>query len=53
MVVTPTAELQERKTAFDERIEYQAATNDVLKAMSASPGDAQPVFELIVERARD
>jgi hypothetical protein len=24
----------------------------VLKAMSASPGDAQPVFQLIVERAR-
>ena len=31
----------------------QSATIDVLKAMSASPGDAQPVFELIVERARE
>ena len=48
-----TAELLERKTEFNERIEYQAATNDVLKAMSASPGDPQPVFDLIVERARD
>jgi hypothetical protein len=28
-------ELAERKTDFDERIEHQAATIDVLKAMSA------------------
>ena len=47
-----TAELLERKTEFDERIEQQSATIDVLKTMSASPGDAQPVFDLIVERAR-
>ena len=47
-----TAELLERKSKFDERIEYQAATLDVLRAMSASPGDPQPVFQLIVERAR-
>jgi len=47
-----TAALAKRNTDFDERIEYQAATIDVLKAMSASPGDAQPVFQLIVERAR-
>ena len=47
-----TAELRERKSKFDERIEYQAATLEVLRAMSASPGDAQRVFELIVERAR-
>jgi signal transduction histidine kinase len=46
------AELLERKSKFDERIEYQAATLDVLRAMSASPGDPQPVFQLIVERAR-
>ena len=43
----------QHKTDFDERIEHQAATIDVLKAMSASPGDTQPVFDLIVERARD
>src|SRR5262249_22692273 len=35
-----------------ERIEYQAATFDVLRAMSASPGDPRSVFQLIVERAR-
>ncbi|HME22063.1 MAG TPA: GAF domain-containing protein, partial [Acetobacteraceae bacterium] len=45
-------ELAARKSDFDERIEHQAATIDVLKAMSASPGDPQPVFDLIVERVR-
>ena len=46
-----TAELAERKSEFGERIEHQAATIDVLKAMSASPGDTQPVFDLIARRA--
>jgi hypothetical protein len=50
---TRTAALARRNTEYGERIEYQAATIDVLKAMSASPGDPQPVFDLIVERARD
>ena len=48
-----TDELAQRNTEYGERIEHQAATIDVLKAMSASPGDAQPVFDLIAERARD
>ena len=48
-----TAELAERNTAFAERIDHQAATIDVLKAMSASPGDPQPVFDLIVRQARE
>ena len=48
-----TAELAERNSEYGERIEHQAATIDVLKVMSASPGDAQPVFDLIAERARD
>jgi two-component system NtrC family sensor kinase len=47
------AELAARNFAHSERIAYQAAANDVLKVMSASPGDPQPVFDLIVERARD
>jgi hypothetical protein len=42
----------ERKAEFGEQIAQQAATIDVLKVMSASPGDPQPVFDLIVERAR-
>ena len=44
-------DLAERKTEFDERIEQQSATIDVLRVMSASPGDTQPVFDLIVRRA--
>jgi two-component system, NtrC family, sensor kinase len=47
-----TAALAERNSEYGERIAHQSATIDVLKAMSASPGDARPVFELIVERAR-
>jgi two-component system, NtrC family, sensor kinase len=45
--------LAARDSEFGERIEHQSATIDVLKAMSASPGDPQPVFDLIVRRARD
>ena len=47
------AALAQHKSDFDERIEHQAATIDVLKAMSASPGDPQPVFDLITTRARE
>src|ERR1700730_3855316 len=46
-------ELAARNSELGERIEHQSATIDVLKAMSASPGDPHPVFELIVRSARD
>jgi two-component system NtrC family sensor kinase len=48
---TRTAELAARNGAFGEQIEHQSATIEVLKAMSASPGDAQPVFDIITRRA--
>src|SRR3954470_1939655 len=48
-----TVELAERKSEFGERIAQQAATIDVLKVMSASPDDPQPVFDLIVRRATE
>ena len=48
---TRTAELAERNTSFAEQIDHQAATIDVLKAMSASPGDARPALEMIARRA--
>src|SRR5262245_33291064 len=47
------AELEARNSAYSERIAYQAATNAILKVMSASPGDPHPVFDLISVRARD
>ena len=45
--------LATRNSEYGERIAHQAATVDVLKVMSASPGDPQPVFELIVRRAAE
>ena len=52
-LAAPTVELAERNSEFGERIAQQAATIDVLKVMSASPGDPQPVFDLIVRRATE
>ena len=46
-----TAELARRNDEYGERIGHQAATIDVLRAMSASPGDPQPVFDLIARQA--
>jgi GAF domain-containing protein/nitrogen-specific signal transduction histidine kinase len=45
------ATLALRNSENDKRIELQAATIDVLKEMSAFPGDPSPVFQLIVKRA--
>ena len=44
--------LTQRNSEYGERIAHQSATIDVLRAMSASPGDPQPVFDLMVEHAR-
>ena len=48
-----TAALAIRNSEYGERIEQQAATIDVLKVMSASPDDTQPVFDQIVNRAQE
>ncbi len=48
-----TAALAQRNSEFGERIEQQSATIDVLKAMSASPDDTQPVFDLIARCAAE
>jgi signal transduction histidine kinase len=45
--------LDQRNNEYSERIEHQSTAIDVLKAMSATPGDAQPVFDLIVRRSAE
>jgi len=47
------AALARRNSEFGERIAQQSATIDVLKAMSRTPDDTQPVFDLITRRARE
>ena len=42
-----------RNSEYGERIAHQTATIEVLKVMSASPGNPQPVFDQIVCRAVD
>ncbi|MFL5288341.1 MAG: GAF domain-containing protein [Rhodopila sp.] len=44
--------LAHRDFAYKERMAHQSATSAVLKAMSASPGDPQPVFDVIVHQTR-
>jgi hypothetical protein len=47
-----TDTLARRNSEYGERIGHQSATIDVLKAMSASPGDPQPVIDLICRHAQ-
>src|SRR5438105_10142451 len=37
--------------AYKEAIELQAATAEILRAMSRSPADVQPIFQAIVDKA--
>jgi GAF domain-containing protein len=44
-------ELRQRTDDLSESLEQQTATSEVLRVISASPGDMKPVFEAMLENA--
>ena len=44
-------ELEQRNSALEESLEQQTATSDILRVISQSPTDVQPVFDTIATAA--